>query len=168
MHGVKPKDLRQEQNIKVDPKIPFKLESAMNIEQLGNNDHWAILNNWFTRAVACQVISKSINKASTDVIEARSRELLNEIIVVTEKNFNSKFQIELKKKVGDLTYGFRAKWSEIVGAFFAALGSEQVVERYDKFFEAMHNIVLEKNTSWSSWSQIIFHLSLKSWKLTLD
>ena len=52
MHGVKPKDLRQEQNIKVDPKTPFKLESAMNIEQLGNNDHWAILNNWFPKAVA--------------------------------------------------------------------------------------------------------------------
>ena len=60
------------------------------------------------------------------MIEARSRELLNEIIVVTEKNFNSKFQIELKKKVGDITYGFRAKWSHIEEAFFATLGSDQL------------------------------------------
>ena len=135
MHGVKPMDLRQEQNIKVDSRTPFKLESAMNIEQLGNNDHWAILNNWFTKGVASEILSKSINKAAIDVNEARSRELLNEIIVVTTQNFNRRFQIELKKKVGDITYGFQAKWSTIEKAFFAALGSDQVVERYNKFFE---------------------------------
>ena len=69
MHGVIPGDLRMETNISVDPKIPFKLDNAMTIEQLGNRDHWAILNNWFNKAVTCGVISKSSNKASTDVIE---------------------------------------------------------------------------------------------------
>ena len=64
------------------------------LEQLGNRDHWAILNSWYNKAVTCGVISKSNNKASTDVIEARSRELLNEIIRVTEKNFNRKLEIE--------------------------------------------------------------------------
>ena len=110
MHGVIPQDLRMETNISVDPKIPFKLDNAMTIEQLGNGDHWAILNSWFNKAVTCGVISKSSNKASTDVIEARCRELLNEIIRVTEKNFNRKLEIELQKKIGgDLTYGFSGK-----------------------------------------------------------
>ena len=74
MHGVIPGDLRMETNISVDPKIPFKLNNAMTIVQLGNGDHWAILNNWFTKAVACEVISKSIKKAATDVIEDRKQE----------------------------------------------------------------------------------------------
>ena len=90
MHGATPKELRMETNICVDPKIPFKLEDAMNIEQLGNGDHWAILNNWFNKSVTCGVITKSSNKASTDIIDSRSRELLN------YKSDREKFQQKIR------------------------------------------------------------------------
>ena len=110
MHGIIPGDLRMETNISVDPKIPFKLNNAMTIVQLGNGDHWPILNNWYNKAVTSGLISKCSNKASADVKEARSRELLDEIIRVTEKAFNKKLEIELKNKIeGDLTYGFSCK-----------------------------------------------------------
>ena len=135
LHGVKPLELKQEQNIKVDSKVPFKLEPAMNIEQFGPDDHYAILGTWFTKGVACEVLTKSINRASTDVNEVRSKELLNEIITVTAKSFNSVFQIKLWEEVGDISYGFRAKWSQIEKAFFAALGSDQVIKRYNKCFD---------------------------------
>ena len=80
LHGVRPLELKQEQNIKVDSKIPFKLDSAMDIEQVGPDDHYSILGTWFTKGVATEVLTKSTNKAATDVNEARSKEILNEII----------------------------------------------------------------------------------------
>ena len=68
IHGVKPMQLTQEVVIAVDSKIPFKLDNAMNIEELGTDDHWAILRTWFTKAVASEVLTKSIHKEATDVI----------------------------------------------------------------------------------------------------
>ena len=58
MHGLTPKELRMEQNICVDPKIPFKLDNAMNIEELGTEDHWAILGLWSAKAITSKVITK--------------------------------------------------------------------------------------------------------------
>ena len=122
MHGIIPGELRMETNISVDPKIPFKLNNAMTIVQLGNGDHWAILNSWYNKAVTSGLVSKCSNKASADVIESRSTELLDEIIRVTEKVFNKKLEIELKKKItGDLSYGFSCKWKDIESAFFLSL-----------------------------------------------
>ena len=54
---------------------------------------------------------------------------------MTAKSFNSVFQIKLREEVGDISYGFPAKWSQIEKAFFAALGSDQVIKRYNKFFD---------------------------------
>ena len=76
---------------------------------------------------------KSINRDSTDVNEARSKELLNEIISVTAKSFSNVFQIKLREEVGDIEYSFTAKWSQIETAFFAALGNDQVISCYKKF-----------------------------------
>ena len=101
VHGVKPMDLKQEQNIAVDSKIPFKLGNAMNIEDLGTDDHWAILGTWFTKGVASEILTKSINRGATDVIESRSRELLKQIIKVNAKMFSSPFIIQLRKDVED-------------------------------------------------------------------
>ena len=81
MHGIVPGKLRAETNISVDHKIPFKLNSAMNIVQLGNGDHSAILQGWYTKAVTSGLVTKSSNKASADVQESRSRELLDDIIL---------------------------------------------------------------------------------------
>ena len=74
----------------------------MDIEQLGPDDHYAILGTWFTKSVATEVLTKSINRDSTDVNEARSKELLNEIISVTAKLFSNVFQIKLRDEVGDI------------------------------------------------------------------
>ena len=44
----------------------------MDIEQVGPDDHYSILGTWFTTGVATEVLTKSTNKAATDVNEARS------------------------------------------------------------------------------------------------
>ena len=85
--------------------------------------------------MATEVLTKNINRGATDVNVARSRELLNAIISVTTKTFLSPFLIKLREEVGDIEYAFSAKWSQIENAFFAALGKDQVVTRYNKFFE---------------------------------
>ena len=120
MHGIVPAKMRAEANISVNHSLPFKLNSAMTILNLGTGDHSAILQDWYTKAVASGLVTKSSNKASSDIQEPRSKELLNDIIRVTEKNFNKKFEIELKKRptvVGDLDYAFTCKWEDIEAAF---------------------------------------------------
>ena len=104
------------------------------MKTLGTDDHWAILGTWFTKGVASEILTKSVNKAATDIIESRSRELLNQITDVTAKTFSGPFIINLKKEVGDVQYAFTAKWSHIEKAFFAALGREQVITRYNNFY----------------------------------
>ena len=91
LHGVTPKQLTQEQNIRVDSKIPFKLESALDIEHVGLEDHDNILGTWFYKGVTTAILSKSASKAETDVNPNRSREMLNEIIRATLKLSQTRF-----------------------------------------------------------------------------
>ena len=51
LHGVCPAELTKEQNIRVDSKLPFTLESAMDIESVGPDDHDNILGNWYFKGV---------------------------------------------------------------------------------------------------------------------
>ena len=102
LHGVTPRQLTQEQNIRVDSKIPFKLESALDIEHVGPEDHDNILGTWFYKGVTTAFLSKSSSKAETHVNPNRSREMLNEIINVTTKNFSNLFCCKLREDVGDI------------------------------------------------------------------
>jgi len=143
MHGIVPGKMRAETNISVNHSLPFKLNSAMTILNLGTGDHSAILQDWYTKAVASGLVTKTSNKASADIQESRSRELLDDIIRVTEKSFNKKFEIELKKRpsvVGDLDYAFTCKWEDIEAAFFAALGNDQSVDRHDNFVKEQYTL----------------------------
>ena len=49
LHGIEPTRLRGEQHIKFDSKVPFKLEPALDIENVGTEDHNNILHTWFTK-----------------------------------------------------------------------------------------------------------------------
>ena len=133
LHGIMPSELIKEQNIRVDSKIPFKLESALDIENVGPDDHDSILGTWFFKGVTSAILSKCSSKEQTDVNADRSRELVNEIVSVTTKNFSNLFTCKLREDVGDIEYSFTAKWSQIEKAFYAALGPDQVVSRYSKF-----------------------------------
>ena len=143
MHGIVPAKMRAEANISVNPSLPFKLNDAMDILHLGSGDHSAIMQDWFTKAVASGLVTKSSNKASSDIQEARSKELLNEFIRVTEQKFSKKFELELKKLpsvVGDLDYAFTCKWEDIETAFYAAMGTDQSVDRHDNFYKEQYNV----------------------------
>ena len=143
MHGIVPGKMRAETNISVNHSLPFKLNSAMTILNLGTGDHSAILQDWYTKSVASGLVTKSSNKASSDIQEPRSKELLNEIIRVTEKQFNKRFVLELKKipaVVGDLDYAFTCKWEDIEAAFYAALGKDQSVDRHDNFVKDQYSL----------------------------
>ena len=135
LHGIEAPKLTKEQNIKVDSKVPFKLDSALDIEDVGTEDHMSILHSWYTKGVATTVLTKSTNKAETDVNEDRSKELLTEICNVTTKGFSNVFKVKLREEVGDISYSFTAKWSQIETAFYNALGNDQVIPCYSKFFE---------------------------------
>ena len=63
LHGVMASTLKVQQSIKVDPKLTFKLDPALNIENVGTKDHKNILQSWYTKGVASAVITKNTNKA---------------------------------------------------------------------------------------------------------
>ena len=112
----------------------------MQILSLGSGDHLSILQDWFNKAIASGLVAKSSNINSSDIQENRSKELLNEIIRVTEKSFNTRFKLELKKRPtvkGDLDYAFTCKWADIEAAFYAALGKDQAVDRHDSFIKKL-------------------------------
>ena len=56
VHGLIASDLRKEQTIKIDAKATFKLDPALNAENVGADLHRNILNGWFTKGVATAVI----------------------------------------------------------------------------------------------------------------
>ena len=99
LHGVIPTGLTREENLIVDATKPFKLDDAMNIEELGTEDHWAILGIWSAKAVTSKVITKTANRRSADIIGSRSRVLVDQIIEVTPKTFSGAFEIHLKNKL---------------------------------------------------------------------
>ena len=143
MHGIAPAEMRAEENISVNPALPFKLLDAMQILSLGSGDHDSILQDWFNKAIASGLVAKSSNKNSSDIQENRSKEMLNEIIRVTENSFNTRFKLELQKRPtvkGDLKYGFTCKWADIEAAFYAALGKDQAVDRHDSFFKDQYSL----------------------------
>ena len=77
LHGVIPTGLTREENLTVDATKPFKLDDAQDIEDLGTEEHWSILGLWSARAITSQVITKTANRRSSDIIESCSRELVD-------------------------------------------------------------------------------------------
>ena len=85
IHGVAPASLNKELTIKVDAKIPFKLEPALNIENVGTDKHNSILNGWYTKGVATAVLSNTSNKANADLYQDRSGDFLKEVQASTSQ-----------------------------------------------------------------------------------
>ena len=143
MHGITPAEMKAEDNITVIAALPLKLSDAMNILSLGTGDHDNILQDWFNKLVASGIVIKSTNKNSSDIQINRSKEMLTEMIRVTEGPFNTRLQLELQKREtvrGDLKYGFSCKWSDIEACFYAALGKDQAVDRHNSFFKDQYSL----------------------------
>ena len=78
-HGISsPNVLKPLSTIEVDTKIPFVLNSAHDIEQVGSDRREQIFHEIFTRSVARGVITKSTSKDAADLNENRSYEFLTE------------------------------------------------------------------------------------------
>ena len=58
LHGIEASSLNGEQHIKIDSKVTFKLDPALDIENVGTEDHKSILQTWFTKGVATAVLTK--------------------------------------------------------------------------------------------------------------
>ena len=115
VHGIIPAHLKRQQTIKIDSKLPFKLEAALDIENVGPDEHSSILHGCFTKSVGTTVLSKTSNKANADLNEDRSVEFLKEVEASTSKVFFPKFKIKLRSLLDgtDVDHAFAAKWSGI-------------------------------------------------------
>ena len=124
-------------SIKIDSKVAFKLEPALDIENVGPDEHSSILHGCFTKSVGTTVLSKTSNKANADLNEDRSAEFLKEVEASTSKVFFPKFKIKLRTLLGgtDLDHAFTAKWHQIEKAFYQALGHDSSVKHISTFFE---------------------------------
>ena len=85
LHGIRTDELRAQQSVKVDPKLVFKLDPALNIENLGTEEHKSILHAWYTKSVALAIVTRGTNKDDADMNEDRSKEFLTEVQKVTSK-----------------------------------------------------------------------------------
>ena len=93
IHGIIAAHLKRQHSIKVDSKVVFKLDPALNIENVGPDEQNNILHGWYTRSVGRAVLTKNSNKANADLNEDRSTEFLREVEASTSKTFFPKFKI---------------------------------------------------------------------------
>ena len=79
-HGISsPNTLKPRSTIEVDAKIPFVLDSAHDIEQVGSDRRKQIFHDIFNRCVSRGVFSKTTSKNVADLNENRSVEFLAEL-----------------------------------------------------------------------------------------
>ena len=99
VHGItSPNLLRALNTIEIDAKLPFHLEPALDIEQVGPDEQGKILDGWFTRCMGRGVVTKSSSKNNCDLNENRSTEFLKEVENSTSKTYYPKFQMKLRNK----------------------------------------------------------------------
>ena len=65
--------------IEIDSKIPFVLNQALDIEQVGPDERGNIFHGFFTRCVARGIVKKSTSKNNADLNENRSSEFMAEL-----------------------------------------------------------------------------------------
>ena len=137
VHVMIPAHLNRQQSIKVDAKVPFKLEPALYIENVGYDEYNSILHGWFMKRVGNAVLSNTSSKANADLHEDRSVEFLKEVEVTTSKVFFPKFKLKFRSILDGkvLDHAFMTKWSNIEKAFYQALGHNSSVKRLSTFFE---------------------------------
>lgn len=78
VHGAIPSTLKPLNTIEIDTKIPFTLNPAHDIEQVGPEKQGRILNGIFTRCVSRGIIKKSLSNRTADLNENRSSEFMAE------------------------------------------------------------------------------------------
>ena len=68
VHGISsPNQLKTLHTIKVDAKLPFFIDQALDIEQVGPDERGNIINGIFTRCVSRGVVKKSTSKGNMDL-----------------------------------------------------------------------------------------------------
>ena len=106
--------LRPVQRIEVDMKITFALPSLLEIEVSGPDKRTTTIHSLYTRSVARNVVTKTNNKSTADLIECRSQEFMTELGKSAPVNFFSRFKMHLYEALNfDIEADFTCKWSVI-------------------------------------------------------
>ena len=101
VHGISsPNILRKKSTLIVNAKIPFVLNPAHDIEQVGAERRAQIFHDVFTRCVSRDVFSKTTSKNAADLNEDRSVEFLAELKKATTTSYYPRFLMKFKTKLG--------------------------------------------------------------------
>ena len=137
VHGIpSPNVLKKKSTVMVDAKIPFVLNPAHDIKQVGSDRRDQIFHDIFTRCMSRDVFSKTTSKNAANLNEDRSVEFLTELKKATTLSYYPRFMMKLKIKLGgiNLDGAFTAKWEQVERALYAAIGKEQNISRLSNFF----------------------------------
>ena len=97
VHGVENgiNSMKPVQRIEVDTKIAFTLPSILEIEISGPEKRKTMIHSLYIRSVARNVVNKTNNKSTADLIECRSQEFMTELGKSAPTNFFSRFKMHL-------------------------------------------------------------------------
>ena len=106
--------MRPVQRIEVDTKIEFILPSLLDIEVSGPDKRTTTIHSLYTRSVARNVVTKTNNKSTADLIECRSQDFMIELGKRAPVNFFNRFKMHLSQELNiDIEADFSCKWSII-------------------------------------------------------
>jgi hypothetical protein len=136
------------QRIEVDTKLEFKLPELLDIEIYGPDKISTRSHSHYTRSVARNVVTKTNNKSTADLIECRSQDFMREMGKSAPVNFFSRFNMHLYEEINtDVEADFTCKWYIIEQSLYKAMSKEQNTLRlanfYDKDYEQFHSKPLE-------------------------
>ena len=94
--------------------------------------------------MARNVVTKTNNKSTADLIECRSQDFMREMGKSAPVNFFSRFKMHLKNEINtDVDADFTCKWHIIEKCLYKAMSKEQNTLRlanfYDKDYETFHS-----------------------------
>ena len=87
--------MRPVQRIEVDTKAEYVLPSILDIEIFGPDKRGTTIYSLYTRSVARNVVSKTNNKSTADLIESRSQDFMIKLGKRCTINFFNRFKMHL-------------------------------------------------------------------------
>ena len=95
-------------------KIEFLLPSLLDIEVSGPDKRTTTIHSLYTRSVARNVVTKTNNKSTADLIKCRSQDFMIELGKSSPVNFFNRFKMHLSQELNiDIEADFSCKWSII-------------------------------------------------------
>ena len=96
----------------MDPKKEFRFRQATDIEKSSAEIYNSILTDWYFVSVGCGVVTKSSNRAHSDLASDRSNEFMEGAKKATSKQFFEKLNHAMRGKIpgGNTDGSFFYKW----------------------------------------------------------